>query len=575
MNLNDKYKTILEWATAYRKMGWNVIPLFHYSKIPAKVEVWNEDFGWMPTWKELQSRMATDKEFNHWFKEQKPTGLGVITGKNSKIFVVDEDSYKGDGMTFEFVSPMTTTTARGGTHHFFKYIDGIKTSGWRKGVNIEIKSDGGFVILPPTQVWIDEQKKTKGKYLWKTVCSLNSLPTLTEEKLKRYRLGDQWVPVDVKDLLNIGHGSRHNALRTLALKLFSKFRRDDWGVWEDFIRNSAEKYTPPMYPNEVERIISDSQKFIEMHPREVVVQAINVYGRKPKSIKEVAKARQAEKLLEKDAPKTGYPELDRLLIGFIPGHVYTMTGNTNVGKTALSVNFAERIRKQGKKVLYFALEPENTVVDYLASVRTGKMFSELTNEDLEFDDGNIQVYGKQEIPNLQSLVDAIRNSHMRFDVIFIDHIGYFIREKENFIQEQSNAIKTLAGLAKEQKIAIILIAHLRKKVAGQRKDFIPTADDIAGSGSFKQDSTEVMIVVRPPLIDDDENSQLSNHGTLSVVKTKIGPNGSVALLFSERRALIVSPGEVQTNNVKGEHLALGDQLTAMGFPDVLPEEKSS
>ena len=565
--LESKYKTIYDWALAYRRKGWNVVPLFNYTKVPSKIELWNgDDFGWLPGWKDLQTRLGTDKEFNHWFKELKPTGVGIITGKISNIFVVDEDSYKADGMKFQLASAMKSKTARGGAHHFFQYTEGIKTSGWKKGINIEIKSEGGFIVLPPSQVYTDDAKQSLGKYVWEKMCKIENLPVLKEADLKIYRDGTKnWTPAGFKDLLNVGEGDRHNALRTLALRAFNRFKQSEWDSAVDFIRNSAAKYDPPMTHYEVERIISDTMNRVKSSSVAEIDSEIKKFN--PRTISEVASERRSEKELEKIAPKTGYPELDRIITGFVPGHLYTVTGNTNVGKSSIACNFAERIRRQGKKTLYFALEPENTVVDYLASVRTGKMFADLNDEDINYDDGNISIYGKQEIQTLDDLVNAVGNSKTRYDLIIVDHIGYFIQDRQNWIQEQSSAIKRLVGLAKSKKTAILIIAHLRKKSSADRKEYTPTADDISGSGAFKQDSTEVMIIVRPNESNDPDNVMLSNYGKLFVVKTKSGPNGVVDLVFATRKALIVSPEEVAEERKKEKATPHMDELTAMGFPD--------
>lgn len=563
--LETKYKTLYDWAMAYRRKGWNVIPLFEYTKVPSKVEIWNgDDFGWLPGWKDLQTRLGTDKEFNHWFKEQKPTGIGVITGKLSNIFVVDEDSYKADGMKFLLQSAMKTKTARGGAHHFFKYVNGIKTSGWKKGINIEIKSDGGFVVLPPTQVYIDD-KKTIGKYQWEKMCKIENLPSLKESDLRIYREGTgEWTPAGFKDLMNVSSGDRHNSLRTVALKAFNRFKQSEWDTAVQFIRTTALSYDPPMAHYEVEKIISDTMNRIRASSVKEIESEVKNFT--PRTITQVAVERKEEKALEKEAPKTGYPELDRIITGFVPGHLYTVTGNTNVGKSSIACNFAERIRNQGRKTLYFALEPENTVVDYLASVRTGKMFAELTEEDIDYDDGNISIYGKQEISTLDDLVNAVSNSTIRYDLIIVDHIGYFIQDKQNYIQEQSWAIKRLVSLAKKKHTAILIIAHLRKRASGDKKDYIPTADDISGSGAFKQDSTDVMIIVRPNESTDPDNVILSNYGKLFVVKTKSGPNGVVNLIFETRKALIVSQESARLNREINNTPNM-DELTSMGFPD--------
>lgn len=263
---------------------------------------------------------------------------------------------------------------------------------------------------------------------------------------------------------------------------------------------------------------------------------------KPLRLAEVGKLRNADKLLEIDAPKTGFPKLDELVVGFLPKHFWTLTGETNVGKTALACNFADFVRQQKKKVLYVALEPDYRVADYLASIREGKEFKELTPEDLLFDDGLIDVLTLDEVPTYQDLLKVVRESSEKYAVVIIDHIGYFCDSGtgDSFLQEQAATIRSLAGLSKEISSCVIAIAHPRKPVSGSRNRIL-SLYDIAGSAAFAQDSTEVLVLYRPPLDESDlTNVQLSSNGVLMVQKSKSGDNGSVKIKFVEKSALIIS-----------------------------------
>lgn len=294
---------------------------------------------------------------------------------------------------------------------------------------------------------------------------------------------------------------------------------------------------------------------------------------RPRSLKEVAEERYWERELEKDAPSTGYSDLDKIIKGFVPGHVYTLTGVTNVGKSTIAANFSVRVAKQGKKVLYFALEPENTIADYIASIKSGKRFDEITQDDLEDDDGNIHIFGKEEIGTLNDLVKVVENSE-RYDLIVIDHIGYFISSQANWIQEQSSTMKILAGLAKHKNLAILIIAHLRKRPAGQRREYVPTSEDISGSGSFMQDSTEVMIITRDML--EGDGVEYSDTGRLYVTKTKAGPNGNIILRFTPFKANIESLGDAieRKNEIEKERSGyekLTEENEIKSFDDVAKE----
>jgi len=264
---------------------------------------------------------------------------------------------------------------------------------------------------------------------------------------------------------------------------------------------------------------------------------------KPQALSDIKKKRLIERNYEALAPKTGYCDLDKLIKGFIPGHLYTLTGVENVGKTSIACNFAVRVAFQMKKVLYIALEPENTVIEYIASVYHDKRFDELTEDDLTLEGLPIEILGKEDVATTEELVNII-DSLDRYDLVVVDHVGYFTTSENNWLQQQSNTVKKMVAAAKKKQCAILLIAHLRKRAKSEKKNYIPTSDDIAGSGAFKQDSTEVMIVTREPLTLDKDEVTYADMGKLYVTKTKTGPNGIIGLHFSERKANIISDGEM-------------------------------
>lgn len=256
---------------------------------------------------------------------------------------------------------------------------------------------------------------------------------------------------------------------------------------------------------------------------------------KPRSLLEASVERIAEKKLEALAPSTGYRDLDTYIVGFIPGHLYTLSGLTNAGKSTICLNFVARASMQDKKCLYFALEPENTIVDYLASIRLNKKFKDLTEADITYDDPNIQMFGKDGVRKIDDLVTAVR-SLPRYDLIVIDHIGYFTSDGSNTVQKQSDVLLKLAGLAKERQSAIIIIQHLNKS----KQNTDNPEDNIKGSSSFKQDSTDVLIITRDTEEAEFGAPTLLNTGTIMIRKSKSErPQGTIRINFVPGTALIL------------------------------------
>ena len=92
----------------------------------------------------------------------------MATGAASGLLVIDIDERDDkDGFLAlywlqadlgELPLTKTSLTPRGGLHLFFEYVDGIKSSTGKLGIGIDVKSDGGYVIVPPSH----------GRYRWET-----------------------------------------------------------------------------------------------------------------------------------------------------------------------------------------------------------------------------------------------------------------------------------------------------------------------------------------------------------------------------------------------------------------------
>src|SRR5690606_19620348 len=175
----------------------------------------------------------------------------------------------------------------------------------------------------------------------------------------------------------------------------------------------------------------------------------------PRKIQNLSKEVLEQRELEKISPSTGFKELDECIGGFLPKHLYTLSGPTNGGKTSLACNFADALRKQGRRVLYIALEPDINVVSILASVRLNKRFSELTEDELTYDEGLIDVLLQEDVKGVSQLVPIIKNTGHNYSLIVIDHIGYFVSSENNTAQNQANILKLLAMLAKQLQTAVL------------------------------------------------------------------------------------------------------------------------
>jgi putative DNA primase/helicase len=130
-------------AREYLASGWSLIPLV--GKLPA-----------LPSWKEYQRRLPSSEEVAVWFSEggRPPSGLGVVTGRLSKLVVVDCDSEADAAFwskTFPS-SPLVALTGGGGVHFYYAMPEDGDVRN-RAGVlsrKIDIRGEGGYATAPPS-----------------------------------------------------------------------------------------------------------------------------------------------------------------------------------------------------------------------------------------------------------------------------------------------------------------------------------------------------------------------------------------------------------------------------------------
>lgn len=138
----------------------------------------------------------------------------------------------------------------------------------------------------------------------------------------------------------------------------------------------------------VKKILSEFQnkipnKEIDKFIAELQIKLINNVDVKEKektNIKDLAQEflQEREEYLKKPAGSiigisTGYPQIDRVIDGFRPEHLWVLGGYTNTGKTFASLNLVSNLIKQGRRVVLYSLEmSKNDVIARLLGIMTNQ-----------------------------------------------------------------------------------------------------------------------------------------------------------------------------------------------------------
>lgn len=129
-------------AFAYMVDGYSVIP------------VGDDKRPLLRSWKQYQEEAADEDQLEQWFTKDYPkANIGIVTGRVSNLTVIDVDTYK-DAKTNPNIFPNTFTvqTGNGGYQLYYEYQEGLTISAgaYPQYPAVDIRSDGGYVVAPPS-----------------------------------------------------------------------------------------------------------------------------------------------------------------------------------------------------------------------------------------------------------------------------------------------------------------------------------------------------------------------------------------------------------------------------------------
>jgi putative DNA primase/helicase len=162
---------------------------------------------------------STDEaKIRRWWETWENANIGIATGKEAGFFVLDIDPRNGGDETLAFFErkhgrlPETRAADTGGdgVHLLFKYPDfPVKNSTGELGPGLDIKSDGGSIVVPPSL-------HVSGKrYRWRNSAPIADAPEwflqlLREAARKSYAIGQGQIGETIPE------GRRNIALTSLA-----------------------------------------------------------------------------------------------------------------------------------------------------------------------------------------------------------------------------------------------------------------------------------------------------------------------------------------------------------------------
>jgi hypothetical protein len=151
--------SLLGAALYYFSKGWSVIPLRGKQSTVA--------------WKKFEDTRAERGQVCEWFLSDAPTGVGIVTGAISNMFVLDVDPKNGGQESLgrlqmkygTLPDTLRVRTGGGGQHFYFCMPQGVEVrnaADLQGYLGLDIRGNGGYVAAPPS-------KHPSGKrYKWDT-----------------------------------------------------------------------------------------------------------------------------------------------------------------------------------------------------------------------------------------------------------------------------------------------------------------------------------------------------------------------------------------------------------------------
>jgi replicative DNA helicase len=276
---------------------------------------------------------------------------------------------------------------------------------------------------------------------------------------------------------------------------------------------------------------------------------------------------------------TGYGELNDLTTGFGEGDLIIIAARPAMGKTAFTLNLAQKALDDGRGVAIFSLEmPAEQLMMRMLSAKTSIPLQKLRVGDMDDDEWTrltaasdemagqklfVDDDGMLNIHQLRSKLRKLKSQHDEISLCVIDYLqlmnGSGGKDRHLEVSEISRGLKLLA---RELSIPIIALSQLNRGLEA-RNDKRPMLSDIRESGSIEQDADMIMFVYRDDVYrmreemekekkakaegqeyKSDFKEKIEEETEIIVGKNRNGPIGVAHLIFQKKFTRFVEKGNV-------------------------------
>lgn len=323
----------------------------------------------------------------------------------------------------------------------------------------------------------------------------------------------------------------------------------------ELFRSVKEKYLARKVISACAKMQSDASVHTNIESRLYEFQA-EILGLNPDSKRKLTRSEQFQEIINiyedaflkvdsKVGLKTGFSEIDKYLLGMLPGEVVVLAGRPSTGKTCLALNILENIAMTyDVPSVFFSFETKTLTLNMrtlarMSRTNISKALEGGLNEEemqrlavavprasslpIEIEDctGNVPIH------ELRAKARRI-HSEKKIKVAVIDYIQLIesskkLKNRNEEVAEVSLSIKKMAG---ELSIPIIVLSQFNRSMDKEKRR--PRLSDLKESGAIEQDADKAILLYSDEESGDNEESI---DVTAIIAKNKNGGRGDGHLTF--------------------------------------------
>ncbi len=200
----------------------------------------------------------TEEEICEWWTQWPDANVAILTGGRSGVFVIDIDpgydpkEWPPDGI--ELNAGLIVQTPRG-KHFYFVHVDGIRNSVKKLAEGVDIRGEGGYVLIPPSVVDGKRYEFLCGDYR-----DVGEAPPGLIELIKPIQSDADEARSTVIDREVIPEGMRNTTLFSLAGSMRKKGLGFE-GIRSTLLAVNAGMCSPPLPDEEVQTVAKSACRY--------------------------------------------------------------------------------------------------------------------------------------------------------------------------------------------------------------------------------------------------------------------------------------------------------------------------